>query len=396
MKLRAVETTPNPNCMMLKVDHDFGTRSVTIAADDLHLERAPPVVRDLLAIAGVRSVFLARDFITLTRRGGADWKPILEAAGQLFGATDGASASASQEGVDPSAGLEPVEIAVLEFRCLPSQVRATSGESQSRVALPERFSQELTKVLETVSANYLRERGWRALEPRFGDPAEIAQMVADELDSSIPDDLLARLGAAAIADQEPRRTVAPRRTQEALLHDLTHADWKLRLAAIQVIKVDDTSVSAVIAALRDPKPAVRRWAAAGMGSSARVEVVAPLCEAVVSDPSVIVRRAAGDSLSDLGDSGAIAAMCRALSDVSHLVRWRAARYLNEQGDDSAVQALDEAIASEGDFGVRMEMATARERIRGGGASQVPMWLRLSRGAKPMRPDPNTGPTQVTK
>jgi hypothetical protein len=49
MKLRSIETTPNPNCMMLKVDEDFGDRSVTLQASDPNLDQAPQQVRALLA-----------------------------------------------------------------------------------------------------------------------------------------------------------------------------------------------------------------------------------------------------------------------------------------------------------------------------------------------------------
>jgi HEAT repeat protein len=366
--------------MMLKVDVDFGDRPVTIEANDPNLDQVSQVVRDLLNLPGVRSVFLAWDFITLTRRGGADWKPILEGAGQLLGEV-GEPGTHNKEVKGSSIELNRVDIAVLEFRCLPSQVRATSSMEQARVALPDRFTKELAKVLDAVNVNYLQERQWRVLSPRFGDPAEIAQMVADELDSSIPDDLLVRLGAAALTDSTPKRVVPRRRTQKELLSDLMDPNWKRRLAAIQVVKVDDESFPVIVTALTDHKTTVRRWAAAALGASGRSEAVAPLSEVVVSDTSVIVRRAAGDSLSDLGNPAAIPAMCKALSDKSHLVRWRAARYLNEQGDDSALQPLKEAIENEADFGVRLEMSTAQERIQSGGESQVPMWLRLARGTK---------------
>ena len=240
-------------------------------------------------------------------------------------------------------------------------------------------------MLDVVKANYLKERGWRAVEPRLGDPAEIAQMVAEELDSRISDALLARLEDAARAGPSERAVVPEQRPPEELLADLSSEDWRLRLSAIQVIKVDDASFPVIAGAMADNKTAVRRWAAAALGASGRSGAVEPLCGAVVSDPSVIVRRAAGDSLSDLGFPEAIPAMCQALADASHLVRWRAARYLNETGDESALEALGAAIATESDFGIRLEMNTAKERIQSGGESQVPMWLRLARGAKQKEP-----------
>lgn len=381
MYLRTIETTPNPNCMMLKVDGSFGNRSVTIGKDSANLDQAPEVARVVLAIEGVRSVFLARDFITVTRRGGADWKPILAEASRLL-----AKPGEAQEDADPQAAdaapesLAPVEIAVLEFRNLPSQVRVNSAEEQVRVALPERFDEALAGVLSAIQANYLAERSWRALEPRYGELSDVAQMVADELDSALSADDLARLARAAIAGRAPAATAPSLPTQAELITALSDADWRQRLAAIQVIKVDDESFPVLLASLSDPKTAVRRWAAAVLGGSDRAAAVEPLCAAVARDRSVIVRRTAGDSLSDLGTPGAIATMCDALSDRSHLVRWRAARYLNEQGDDTAIESLERASETEPDFGVCMEMNAALERIRGGGASLVPMWLRISRGA----------------
>ncbi len=387
MKLRRIETTPNPNCMMLKVDADFGRQPLTFRADDADLGRAPDIAQALLAVDGVQEVFLSRDFITITRRGGADWRPILAAAGEVLGQArvDGGSPVPGSP-VSPEAPLavdpDRAEIAVLGFRGIPGQVRVSSAERQARVALPHRFSETLARVLAATNGNYLKERAWRALEPRFGDPAEIAQMVADEIDSSISDDELARLAEAAITGAASGSVARERRSRESLLADLASADWRLRLAAIQRIQVDDESLPAILDALSDDKTAVRRWAAAVLGSSKRAESVPPLCDAVGSDASVLVRRAAGDALSDLGSPAAIPAMCTALADPSHLVRWRAARFLNEQGDATAVGALRVGVAQEPDFGVRMEMSAALERIEGGGEAQVPMWLRIARGNRP--------------
>ena len=381
MHLRSIETTPNPNCMMLKVDGSFGDRSITIESGSANHDQAPEVARIILAIDGVRSVFLARDFITVTRRGGADWRPILAEATRLLGKPGETLDAADSEAAEAApATLAPVEIAVLEFRKLPSQVRVSSSEEQLRVALPQRFSDALVQVLSAIQVNYLAERCWRVLEPRYGEPSDVAQMVADELDSALSDDDLSRLAHAAIAGRAPAAAAKNPPTQAELIAALSDPDWRQRLAAIQVIKVDEDSFPVLLAALSDPKSAVRRWAAAALGGSGRAAAVAPLCAAVAGDRSVIVRRTAGDSLSDLGTPEAVATMCDALSDRSHLVRWRAARYLNEQGDHTATAALERASETEPDFGVCMEMNAALERIRDGGASQVPMWLRLSRGA----------------
>lgn len=383
MNLRRIETTPNPNCMMLRVDMDFGRQPITLAVNDAELATAPDVARALLAIDGVQQVFLSNDFITVTRRGGADWKPILAAAGQVFGQVPSDSGPVAPA-APPASTVDPdrVDLHVLEFRGIPGQVRASSAERQARVALPDRFAKTLARVLDITNANYLKERAWRAMEPRFGDPADIAQMVADELDSSVTEAALAQLADAAITGVPPGGVIRERPTQQALQAALANPDWRIRLAAIQRVQVDDESLPAILAALADDKPAVRRWAAAVLGSSKRAEAVAPLGQVVVSDSSVLVRRAAGDALSDLANPAAIPAMCRALADPSHLVRWRAARFLNEQGDASAIDALRAGLAEEPDFGVRMERSAALERIGSGGAAQVPMWLRIASGGRP--------------
>ena len=81
--------------------------------------------------------------------------------------------------------------------------------------------------------------------------------------------------------------------------------------------------------------------------------------------AIIVRRTAGDALSDLKDVAAVSTMTQALTDPSKLMRWRAARFLNELGDFSILDALHQAIKSETQFDVRLEMMTALERIEGG-------------------------------
>ncbi|HCH64716.1 MAG TPA: PBS lyase, partial [Deltaproteobacteria bacterium] len=299
MFLRSIETTPNPNCMMLKVDGSFGDRSITIGKDSANLAQAPEVARVVLAIEGVRSVFLARDFITVTRRGGADWKPILAEASRLLAKPGEAHEHADADadaGQSTPATLAPVEIAILEFRNLPSQVRVNSAEEQLRVALPQRFEEALAGVLSAIQANYLAERRWRTLEPRYGEPSDVAQMVADELDSAFSEHDLAQLAQAAIAGRAPTAVARKPPTQAELVASLSDPDWRKRLAAIQVVKVDDGSFPALLSALSDPKTAVRRWAAAALGGSDRAAAVAPLCAAVARDPSVIVRRTAGDSL----------------------------------------------------------------------------------------------------
>ena len=76
MKLCSIETTPNPNCMKLNLDKQICAKPLTFTSGG-DVANTPEVARQLLFINGIRSVFFANDFITLTRESSADWQPIL-------------------------------------------------------------------------------------------------------------------------------------------------------------------------------------------------------------------------------------------------------------------------------------------------------------------------------
>jgi HEAT repeat protein len=103
--------------------------------------------------------------------------------------------------------------------------------------------------------------------------------------------------------------------------------------------------------------------------------VEPLCRAL-KDPSVAVRRSAGDALNDLGDPAALPAMEAALADPNKLVRWRAARFLFELGGRENLPVLAQA-QDDPEFEVRMQVRQALERIEGGQAAQGPVWMRMT-------------------
>ncbi len=401
MKLLSVETTPSPNCMKLNLDQQISAKSLTLQKGNATVA-APAVARQLLAIDGVSSVFLVGNFITLTRKNHADWQPILAKANELLGSTENNGPSnailpeMSQHSDktslftgriapisgDDSQDLGQVEVAIQEFRGIPLQVRVTSENQQARVSLPERFNQAAQQAIHLTQANYVAERRWRPYEPRFGDKSEVAQMVADELASLIDAAELARRVVhacgemAAAPNQEDESKSNP--LEQASLLALGHHNWEQRLKALQQTQVNAETFPAVVAALQDERNAIRRYAVAILGSSQMLEAVEPLCHVLQSDNSAIVRRTAGDALSDLGDTGAISSMCQALSDRSKLVRWRAARYLNEVGDQTAKAPLRQRAEREEEFEVQMEIVAAIDRIEGNGAAPLPVWMQISR------------------
>ncbi|MGL4622436.1 MAG: virulence factor [Chroococcidiopsis sp.] len=392
MKLRSIETTPSPNCIKLNLDEPLGAKPLTVS-DTTDISSAPKIAQQLFSIEGVREVFLVDNFITLTRKSHAEWQAILAEAARLidlsqagdlnltsFQGTSSQSSSKSSASNNQSQNLGQVEVTIQAFRGIPVQVKATATDGeQTRVSLPDRFNQALQRVINATGANYIGERRWQPYQSQFGNPDEVAQMVAEEIASLIDENELARIEAAAIKSGEIATIERP--SQQALLAELSHPDWKYRLKALQQIEVNSETFSAAIALLEDEHSTIRRWAAAILGGSGMKQAVNPLCRVVVSDRSAIVRRTAGDALSDLGDEGAIATMCQALTDSSPLVRWRAARFLNEIGDSSAVEFLRQAAVGETEFDVRIEMLAALERIEGGRQTQLPMWMRIAGGDK---------------
>jgi HEAT repeat protein len=392
MQLLSIETTPSPNCIKLNLNEVISTRALTLhkGTDPTNV---PVFAQRLLAIEAVQSVFLINDFITLTRKGNADWQPILAKAADIIGVAEDADATllaqvSQTQGTTVIASPTPtpsnlghVEVAVQVFRSIPVQVRVTAADGQQvRVALPERFNQALQRAISATGANYVAERRWEPYQSPAGSPGEVAQLVADEIDSLIDEDELIRIETAAISTAQKTEPVDRASLQQALLADLRHPDWKHRLKALQQIDVTPETLPQVVAVLDDEQSTIRRWAAALLGASGMNAAVEPLCRVVLTDPSAIVRRTAGDALSDLGDIQAEATMAQALADPSKLVRWRAARFLNEMGDRTAVEPLHRAVEREAEFDVRIEMMAALERIEGGGETQVPMWQRITQGA----------------
>ena len=394
MQLLSIETTPSPNCIKLNLDETISPKALTLQKGSDSPD-APEVAQQLLAIEAVQSVFIIQDFITLTRQGNSDWQPILAKAAAVIGVADQANSQLLSQVAppgqptenDPSASpstsnLGQLDVAVQMFRGIPVQIRAIAADGQqARVALPERFAQALQRTLSATGADYVAERRWEPYQAPAGEPEQVAQLVADEIESWLDAPELARIEAAAIANAAATQPTDDAAQQQALVAELSHPDWKHRLKAIQQLEVTPATFSAVVAVLDDEKSPIRRWAAALLGASTLEAAVEPLCRLVQQDPSPIVRRTAGDALSDLGDTQAQPTMTAALTDASKLVRWRAARFLTEIGDQTAVEPLRQAVAQESEFDVKVEMMAALERIEAGGDTQMPMWMRLTQGVE---------------
>ena len=361
--------------MKLNLDEKLGS---TITYTTENISDAPEFARELIAIDGVKSIFVCNDFITLNRDPRSDWRSILEKATALFQSPGQVAAgSAVNENAAQRQAFEKegsVHVLVQTFKGIPIQVKVADSEGETRISLGERFNEAAQTIQNETGSDFLKERYWADHGVRYGPRAEIAEEVAQELRGIYDDDALKRARAKAIGASEEQTTVP----FETILEWLEDPDWHRRMSAIQELKASEETVPLLTKALRDENPQVRRLAAAALGTTGSIDAIPALCEAVLNDPSIGVRRTAGDALSDIGDPLAQPAMCLALSDSNKLVRWRAARFLFDAGTDEALTYLEQA-SNDSEFEVRLEVEAAIERIQGGLQGIGPAWRRIVEG-----------------
>ncbi|MDG0790817.1 virulence factor [Cohnella ginsengisoli] len=383
MKLLSIEPTPSPNSMKLNVDEKLpaGERH-TYTMDKK--DQLPPFVAKLLDIPGVKSAFRTADFFALDRRPSADWAGILAAVRELFGAAaDGVGAGAGADALAYSFG--EARVLVQMYRGIPMQIRVQSGGQESRAALGQRFTDA---VNEAAGGTFIRERRLAEFGVRYGEPKEILEEVARELDAAYPDERLRELiaaaqaagagdGAAAADAPEGGAAAGRATTPDELQAALRAPDWQTRYAALSRAKPDAELLPLLAQAARDPQVSVRRLAVVYLGDLRIPEALPPLL-AALKDTSAAVRRTAGDTLSDIGDPAAGPAMAEALGDANKLVRWRAARFLYEAGDESAVEALERLAAAESEFEVKLQAEIAIARIRSGEEAAGSVWQQMTR------------------
>lgn len=373
MRIRSIEPTPNPNAMKLNLAESL-PEGVKWSFTREESSGAPPYIRHLLAIDGLRSVYQVADFLALERSPQADWRPILAAARTVLeGGGAPEQPQANQAGGAGQFGA--VQACIQMIRGLPMQVKLMTGTEEARFALPPRFKQLAAKAAE-ASPDFLGERKWIDKGLRYGELSQIGEEMVQQIDAAYPAERLERLLAQALT-QEPGETGPTEALPPAVVAErLGLADWRERYAALDRLEPTPDTLPLLTRALADSHPSIRRLAAVYLGAVGG-DAVLPYLFQALKDPTATVRRAAGDALSDLGEPAAIPAMIEALQDPSKLVRWRAARFLYEVGDRTALPAL-EAAQADPEFEVSLQARMAIERIKGGRESAGPAWQQMTR------------------
>ena len=369
MKLIGIEPTPNPNSMKLVLDETLapGVKATYRAADEV----SAPLIRGLLSIAGVASIFHSSDFMAVQRTPGTDWQEILAQVRTVFDAATGVNAGVA---VPPTEGsAQELLVSMQVFRDIPMQVKVTGGGAEIRRGLGRRFDAAVKRAM-PAARNPLMERRWVELGTRYGDcrggrrERRGGGARAVRLGSAG-----ARLSDRALSSDQDEPEAKPDR--QRLIGDLDDPDWRARYRALRRLGADAGLLPKIIALAGDAHLSVRRQAIVLLGLFKDERVLAPLRDAL-RDPIAAVRRTAGDALTDLGNPEVAGAIGETLADSSALVRWRAARFLFELGDERSLPSL-RAARDDQVFEVRMQIEQAIERIESGARPEGPVWQRMT-------------------
>ncbi|WP_139490394.1 virulence factor [Brevibacillus dissolubilis] len=372
MNIISIEPTPSPNTMKLTMDEKLAS-GVQLSFTQETKASAPVYIQKLLEIEGVRSVFHVVDFIALERITTADWQPILAQAREILGGSvDGTSVGNAPSAAADSYG--EVQVFVQMFRGIPMQIKLVTGTEQTRQGLPERFAQAALQA-GSSSPNLVMERKWEEAGVRYGEPKQIGEEMAQELDAAYDQARLDELVKMAPQLTGEEVTVSRPEPIPVTLATLDNPDWRKRYAALEQMNPTEEDIPVLAKALQDEKSSIRRLAVVYFGMIGGAQVLPYLYEGL-KDSSVSVRRTAGDTLSDIGDPQAIPAMIKALGDSNKLVRWRAARFLYETGDETALDALRQA-EHDTEFEVALQIKMAIERIEKGEAAAGSVWQQMT-------------------
>jgi Virulence factor/Scaffold protein Nfu/NifU N terminal/HEAT repeats len=373
MNLITIEPTPSPNSMKLHLDETLPAGIRRTYSED-NRRSAPPLIASLLDIEGVKSVFHTADFIALDRFPNADWARILDEVRGLFGQSQ--ADSTQEEDLASWTSFGEAQVYVQYFRSIPMQIRVQANGQEERVGLSDRFVRAVTEV---ASATLIKERKLSDYGIRYGELADIAREVEQELEAAYTEERVASLVNQAIAKgrtDEPFIEERREWSEEELKQHLNNPDWRVRYAALDRMEPTPERLELIAKALHDEQSQIRRLAVVYLGEIKTDECMPLLIEAL-KDTSVSVRRTAGDTLSDIGDPIAIEPMIAALQDKNKLVRWRAARFLYEAGDDRALTALEHAT-QDPEFEVALQARMAIERIRSGEEAVGTVWQQMAR------------------
>lgn len=376
LKIISIEPTPSPNTMKINLDQEL-VMGASHNYKKESSEGAPPVIKAILQIEGIKGVYHVADFLAIERNAKFDWQILLPKVREAFGEQISQHVTKKDNQINDHFG--EVKVQVQMFKEIPLQVKVNDGTTEYRVGMPDYFLKARENA-QLPEDNYILLRKWKDLGIRYGEPAQIGQEVVEELIAAYPKERLEELVRKVQKETAKAAEKSFRPRKKVTLENFNNPDWKIRYQLLEQME-DPTSEDLLVLemALSDEKVSIRRLAAAYLGMI-RDQNVLPLLYKALKDKAVTVRRTAGDCLSDLGFGEAADEMVKALKDESKLVRWRAAMFLYEVGDGSVLSALKEA-EDDPEFEVRLQIKLAIDRIEGGSEAKGSVWKQMTESRK---------------
>lgn len=380
MKILSIEPTPSPHSMKINVNERLPDGETLNFKLDDDMSNAPNYINELFKIKGITNLYRVVDFITIARQPRVAWEEILPAVRETLGTAENDSTmenSVKQSETDVPFG--EVRVFVQMFRGIPMQVKLEEGDEETRVVLPELFTNAILQA-SPASPNIIWERKWIEQHVRYGVVEDIGHEVVEELAASYDQERLDKLVELAFQEQGTEEIKKINAQNKITLETLEDPDWKVRYAALdRLMNPSLKDLPVLDKALDDERSSIRRLATAYLGMIEEPEVLPSLYKAL-KDKAANVRRTAGDCLSDLGFKEAMPKMIATLTDDNRIVRWRAAMFLYEIGDETAIPALKDAL-EDPEFEVRMQVNMALERIERGEEAEGSIWHQMIQATK---------------
>jgi hypothetical protein len=375
MRIKVIEPTPSPNTMKIILDEELPMgKSHNYKKDNS--EGAPAVIKKILNIDGVKGVYHVANFLAVERNAKFEWQEILSQVRLAFGENPEQIIEAGSAKNDH---FGEINVQVLEFKGIPTQVKLNDGNEEKRFGLPEAFTLTIAKV-QKPEDNYILLRKWKDYGVRYGEIEQVGHEVVEELLAAYPHERLLSIIETENNENQTKVTKGHPNRKKLKPGDLEHPDWRERYRLLEQMEDPEiTDLPILEKALNDEKASIRRLATVYLGMINDPKVL-PLLYRVLKDKTVMVRRTAGDCLSDLGYSEAQDEMIDALKDDSKLVRWRAAMFLYEAGDERALIPLRKA-ENDPEFEVSMQIKMAIERIEGGEDAKGSVWKQMTEARK---------------
>jgi hypothetical protein len=428
MSVTGIESTPNPSSFLVKLSAPLvGLEDMAGSLQGRSYSTVtlltPTKIAEILRIDGIEEVYCMATALTINKKASAKWDILLPLVITALGVDKDEqlvllqgllSTSSTDTSTTSSSGQVRIRLQISNK--IPIQIEAIGYlGTAKRMKLPSKF-QEHMQVMVDGGIDFFSGRKWvdrgvrylemddDALDETAQEDLElmtVLQSELEEVDAAYSKERLAAIVAESLGKGAPTTTASSEVT--------TNNNAELNLESVdrycdsaELGSEEALTILATFVASHEGSMAARRNALAYLGGTAATasaaantdSVFGAVASALENEKNPIMRRIAGDALSDLGDARAVPCAVKALGDKSKLVQWRAARILGELGDSMDVVAVlkQASFSSDYAFEVAFEIKDAMRKVRarvqnkdsgvnGNGPATGPIWKQIQEGTR---------------